>query len=225
MLDDDARRGGIVHSDTSSTLAKFPSWKVTPIPATKSTPSALMSLGNYAVDITEEELEVPQKRLSIHDRNRPVKARPISHPSIPQQFQRAYSEQPGSFREDQSILEDAVPESPEEWNGLRASSPLSLDEASMATDPSSSSPPLRPPNRKRFSMPALAVQTTSVTTRPAVSGEGSAKRFSLLLSGNGKARRSMDVSQLQTEPPIHDGFGNGVAVARLAKLLQRTNVE
>jgi len=72
------------------------------------------------------------------------------------------------------------------------------------------------PNRKRFSLAALAVDTEPVTTRPSVSGEGRSKRFSLLLGG-----RSFHKKSGQTEGGEQGGFDHGIAVGKLAEILGR----
>lgn len=65
---------------------------------------------------------------------------------------------------------------------------------------------------KRFSLPALALQTTPVTARPNVVGEGKSKRFSLML---GK-------SAISSAPPTGDlggSFMHGMAAGKLNELL------
>ncbi|KIP04169.1 hypothetical protein PHLGIDRAFT_494233 [Phlebiopsis gigantea 11061_1 CR5-6] len=62
--------------------------------------------------------------------------------------------------------------------------------------------------RKRFSLPAVAIHTTPVTTRPNVVGEGKSKRWSLVL-GNLKSSGSE--------------FAHGVAAGKLSELLGRQN--
>lgn len=63
---------------------------------------------------------------------------------------------------------------------------------------------------KRFSLPAVALQTSPVTARPNVVGEGSARRFSLVL-GRG--------SQVHAAEP--SGFKDGLAAGKLSELLSR----
>lgn len=66
---------------------------------------------------------------------------------------------------------------------------------------------------KRFSVPAVAIQTTPVTTRPNVIGEGKAKRISLVLG-----RFAGVVSHHS-----HSDFGHGVAAGKLSELLKRNS--
>ncbi len=81
-----------------------------------------------------------------------------------------------------------------------------------------------PSARKRFSMPAIALQTTSVTARPNVVGEGQGKRFSLVLGGRHKVSSSYAIHE-GTVPQDEIGeLRYGVAAAKLAKLLERTRV-
>ena len=63
---------------------------------------------------------------------------------------------------------------------------------------------------KRFSLPAVALQTSPVTARPNVVGEGSARRFSLVL-GRGSQMHAGESS----------GFKDGLAVGKLSELLSR----
>ena len=63
---------------------------------------------------------------------------------------------------------------------------------------------------KRFSLPAVALQTSPVTARPNVVGEGSSRRFSLVLG-----RRS----QVHAAEP--SGFKDGLVVGKLSELLSR----
>lgn len=63
---------------------------------------------------------------------------------------------------------------------------------------------------KRFSLPAVALQTSPVTARPNLVGEGSSRRFSLVL-GRG--------SQMNATEP--SGFKDGLAAGKLSELLSR----
>ena len=71
---------------------------------------------------------------------------------------------------------------------------------------------------KRFSLPAIALQTTAVTTRPNATGEGQGKRFSLVLGG--KLPRG-DVPDGSGDDLGKDELRNGVAVGKLTELLER----
>ncbi|KAH9830475.1 uncharacterized protein C8Q71DRAFT_367665 [Rhodofomes roseus] len=63
---------------------------------------------------------------------------------------------------------------------------------------------------KRFSLPAVALQTSPVTARPNVVGEGNSRRFSLVL-GRG--------SNVHAQEP--SGFKDGLAAGKLSELLSR----
>jgi len=89
------------------------------------------------------------------------------------------------------------------------------DGASLMSRAGSSLPPT--PRRentarrhKRFSLPAVALQTSPVTARPNVVGEGSSRRFSLVL-GRGAS----------VHAPEPSGFKDGLAAGKLSELLSR----
>jgi FYVE/RhoGEF/PH domain-containing protein 5/6 len=76
---------------------------------------------------------------------------------------------------------------------------------------------------KRFSMPAMALQTTPVTAK-AASGIGKSKRFSLVL-GRGDAgtrRGAHGVLSQQTDSGSKRGLGHGPAATKLNEILGRT---
>ena len=75
-------------------------------------------------------------------------------------------------------------------------------------------------NRKRFSMPAIALQTTQVTTRPNAMGEGRSKRYSLVLGVKSKILAAKGINEA-AEANDEDGseLKSGVAAARLNELL------
>ena len=85
--------------------------------------------------------------------------------------------------------------------------------------------------KKRFSMPALAIQTTTVTAKTNVSGAGKSRRFSLILGGRGSSSQpNLTENRLETnieEEPNNSsrgsGFRNGAAVGRLSELLARNS--
>lgn len=84
--------------------------------------------------------------------------------------------------------------------------------------------------KKRFSMPALAIQTTTVTTKTNPNGAGKYKRFSLILGGKGSSSQpNLAENKLGTNLEEEEGgdgsggggFGSGTAVGRLSELLAR----
>lgn len=78
--------------------------------------------------------------------------------------------------------------------------------------------------QKRFSMPALALQTTPVTTRPNLLGEGKSKRFSLILGGKGGGGSSSSSSVRLTDSceGLEGGYGKGAAASKLQELLGKS---
>ena len=85
--------------------------------------------------------------------------------------------------------------------------------------------------KKRFSMPALAIQTTTVTAKTNVSGIGKSRRFSLILGGRGSSSQpNLTENKLNTNVEEDEGvdsrgsgFRNGAAIGRLSELLARTS--
>ncbi|OSX66796.1 hypothetical protein POSPLADRAFT_1175479 [Postia placenta MAD-698-R-SB12] len=77
---------------------------------------------------------------------------------------------------------------------------------------------------KRFSLPALALQTSSVTARPSVVGEGSSRRFSLMLGKGGTLSQTRGTSGERASRLPGDDFGRreSVAAGKLSELLGRS---
>lgn len=83
--------------------------------------------------------------------------------------------------------------------------------------------------KKRFSMPALAIQTTTVITKTNANGNGKSKRFSLILGGRGSSSQPnlMGSSRLGTNVEEEEGSNGGSglrtgAVGKLSELLARS---
>jgi FYVE, RhoGEF and PH domain containing 5/6 len=83
--------------------------------------------------------------------------------------------------------------------------------------------------RKRFSMPALVLQTTPVTARPNVIGEGKSQRTSLILGYKGLgSSSSSNLGHLEGSeqtagiPGEKEGYGQGGAIEKLSELLEKT---
>ena len=84
--------------------------------------------------------------------------------------------------------------------------------------------------KKRFSMPALAIQTTTVTAKTNANGTGKSKRFSLILGGRGSSSQpNLTGDRLGTNVEEEEGTGGGgngsrnsPAVGRLSDLLARS---
>ena len=83
--------------------------------------------------------------------------------------------------------------------------------------------------KKRFSMPALAIQTTTVTAKTNVNGPGKSKRFSLILGGRGSSSQPNLTENSKLGSNIEEegvnggssGFRNSPAVGKLSELLAR----
>ncbi|KAI0321277.1 hypothetical protein OF83DRAFT_1161922 [Amylostereum chailletii] len=82
-----------------------------------------------------------------------------------------------------------------------------------------------PPRPVRFSLPAIALQTTPVTARSSVIGEGKAKRYSLVMgmgNGAGDVFRAQESGEGGGEG--EDGtLKRGAAVSKLSELLGRSD--
>ena len=85
--------------------------------------------------------------------------------------------------------------------------------------------------KKRFSIPALAIQTTTVTAKTNVSGTGKSRRFSLILGVRGSASQP-NLTESKLGANIEEevggsgggsGFRNGAAVGKLSELLARSS--
>jgi len=138
---------------------------------------------------------------------------------------------------------------------LSASTPTSGEFFPESTEPvedvfdSTTSPELSPPPRirwsisaspkrredtvrkkKRFSMPALAIQTTTVTAKTNVNGNSKSKRFSLILGGRGSSSQPNLTANNKLGTNIEEegtssggnGFRNSPAVGKLSELLARS---
>ena len=81
--------------------------------------------------------------------------------------------------------------------------------------------------KKRFSMPALAIQTTTVATRTSGGGNGKSRRFSLILGGRGSSSQPNLTENSRLGANIEEGGSNGgggfggSAVGKLSELLAR----
>ena len=98
----------------------------------------------------------------------------------------------------------------------------------LATPPTSTSFPSLPdtldaePKAKRkanrFSLPAVSVQTTPVTTHAAAEGEGRTRRFSLVLGGKSQFQKKKDQDRERDKSPLD----KGIAVNKLSDILGRS---
>lgn len=224
-----ASEGTVKASQSGSTLTSFPSWKTQkPIPRDMANPSSLMALQ-------------PSSVLSAKEVVRRPKTRPLSHPVIPQVFveqtglSRSVDDEgssqafdPGSFDSSDSRQPATLKPAPRLYDDPSQSA-LSIQTTNHGAGELYDLDYVSPRTRKRFSMPAIALQTTSVTATPKASGEGRSKRFSLVLGG---AKQKAPVSQLLVDDgaetqgngdPASPGLKRGGAVVRLQELLERSN--
>jgi FYVE, RhoGEF and PH domain containing 5/6 len=77
---------------------------------------------------------------------------------------------------------------------------------------------------KRFSLPAIALQTTPVTAHPNASGEGKSKRFSLVLGGRSSSQQAQNDIPYEVREPglrLKGDLSSGVAAVKLSELLGR----
>lgn len=225
-------------SGTVSTLSGFPTWQSLSTPALAlqhgSAPSASKQASALmAIDITSPTVETPEDvggEFLPPDLHWGENAgTPPDSPGRPRIRVRQPSQRPKSYVQ---ILEDFHEEG---RLNASATSPAIARTASALTSASSmgetttedelSAGAMRSPRKedtvrrhKRFSMPAMALQTTPVTTRPTQTGEGKSKRFSLVLGkGNsgGTSKRALEEGRRSKD------LGSGAAATKLHELLGR----
>lgn len=169
----------------------------------------------------------PSKRVGVIRR---PKARPLSHPVIPEVFGISFEEQSRSASrlgpeweelENEGGL-DTDPTKAGQILGDISNSPSSASALNTQRAISSfDSEDISPRAKKRFSMPAIALQTTAVTAHPKISGEGRSKRFSLVLGS--KPKPAVQVSDhTEVKSGVDLELRHGIAVAKLQELLGRT---
>ncbi|KAL5533865.1 hypothetical protein ACEPAG_325 [Sanghuangporus baumii] len=222
VIESSVSEGAISSAQSGSTLSSFPSWKTQKPSAWKfSKPSELMELDA----ITSGS---PSKRVDVIRRSR---ARPLSHPVIPEVFGISFEE---SLRRvsrldteqrevvDEDDLDSQHPTDAGQVLGDISNSSISVGNPQDSALPSYSED-ISPRAKKRFSMPAIAVQTTAVTAHPKISGEGRSKRFSLVLGSKPKAAVQMLHHTEEANVDVDFDLRHGIAAARLQELLGRTS--
>ncbi|KAJ7065474.1 hypothetical protein C8F01DRAFT_1125715 [Mycena amicta] len=242
------------HSNTMTSLSNFPSWLSMPSLPLASTPEALMAIdrgqyrqqqakydrlrrgdlaSQYAVYAHGEE----GSEMSTHGvvRVRSPPPRPRSYHQILEDF-----EESSKF-----MISSPLDEEGEEDGNTTATSTTSRSQSRPETiidlgDEDDDVPREDTARRnKRFSLPAVALQTTNVTARTQVVQErrlGSAiggqpqravrtKRFSLVLGTRphvgGKAQRELSPGKSRLGEELAPDLGNGVAAGKLSELLGR----
>ena len=224
LLESSGSEGSMPQAPSGSTLSSFPSWKTQKsCPPEAAKPSELMAL-----DAPLRRSTSPDKRVNvIRKRN----SRPLSHPVIPQVFQDSKIDVSTSGAvdsngdvamklDDQKNTSEGVEQQVEieELTPESATSLGSVEGTSVSLTFNEDESPIR---RKRFSMPAMALQTTSVTTRPDVTGEGRRKRFSLVLGGKHRVSTHLHALDFQAQSASSGDLRHGVAAARLTELLEK----
>ncbi|RDB23827.1 FYVE, RhoGEF and PH domain-containing protein 6 [Hypsizygus marmoreus] len=225
------------HADTIASLSNFPSWLSMPSLPTSSTPQALMAIDREPSwdsqgVIPEEELAPELKRGAVRLKSPSQHGRPRSYHQLLEDF---VNNEQGRF----DVLSLPLPEGESEEGYDGPDRPPSF---ASARPPSSTSSPRKENTarrNKRFSLPAVALQTTSVTARTEF-GEATAagggigagggpklnKRFSLVLGGARSHGTSAVKSQSEHMTKADNdgaggGLGRGIAAGKLTELLSR----
>ncbi|KLO20105.1 hypothetical protein SCHPADRAFT_992213 [Schizopora paradoxa] len=226
IMDSSSSEGSLPPVNSGSTLSSLPSWKTSkPVHQENVKASELMAL-NSRVRLQAS----PTRNDRVY---RMPKPRPLSHPVLPHVF-KEFETSPdlpvSSINEGDEDSDSLAVSELESSHGQGATSGSPRFSASGQKSPQISSPlSPQPPEpsptaRKRFSMPAIALQTTSVTARPNAVGEGQGKRFSLVLGGKQKQPTLHSHDQGLIPEDVSSRLRHGVAAARLAELLERTRV-
>lgn len=246
-----AESGMQSHSSTITTLSGFPSWKSVRASAMSSSnsmlpppaPSVLMALdaGGSKRELGRiedyDDDHYSPRGASPRIRIKPA-SRPRSYTQIVEDFERSPSELKlsssmglsASVASGVSALSTSfdIAESSDEVDSPSSAmfprQPFSTPPPSAFNNRSSSTPRRQEDTarrQKRFSMPALALQTTPVTARPNVLGEGKSKRFSLILGGKGSGGSSSSslVHLAGNREGGEGGYGKGAAASKLQELL------
>ncbi|KAL5494873.1 hypothetical protein ACEPAI_335 [Sanghuangporus weigelae] len=220
VIESSVSEGAISSAQSGSTLSSFPSWRTQkPMAWNFSKPSELMELDAPTSGS-------PSKRVDVIRRS---KARPLSHPVIPEVFGSSFEEPlrrvsrlDTEQREvaDEVDLDSQHPTDVGQVLGDISNSSISVGNP-QGSALSSYSEDISPRAKKRFSMPAIAVQTTAVTAHPKISGEGRSKRFSLVLGS--KPKVAVQMSHHTEDAKVDVDLRHGIAAARLQELLGRTS--
>lgn len=225
-MDSSSSEGSLPPVNSGSTLSSLPSWKTSkPIYQENVKASELMALNSRV-----RSQASPTRNDRVY---RMPKPRPLSHPVLPHVFK--------EFETSPDLPVSSINEGDEDSDTLAVSElessrgqdvigeppqlPTSDQKTPLVSSPLSPLPPEPSPTaRKRFSMPAIALQTTSVTARPNAIGEGQGKRFSLVLGGKQKQPTLHSHDQGFSPEDVSGRLRYGAAAARLAQLLERTRV-
>lgn len=234
---------------TVSTLTNFPSWTTLPGSAVTSATEALMAIdaadarlgrtnddGNQVTgERDDEESRIGRMKVIKKPAARPksyhqilndfrAEADGASHPSAG-----IFSKSP-EFVDDEENQEEHSDPGPSEspttsFKRRQAAMSHSVVELSQREREKRENTARR---HKRFSLPAVALQTTSVMTRTSEGGERSpardkreGKRFSLALGKGGDGKKGRETEMSIGGGSDDHGLGKGVAAGRLNELLGR----
>lgn len=223
-------------ADTIASLSSLPSWVSMPALPVDKQPQALMALdltpsrdASFDGDVTADDRERKGRlRLRPHQRLR-------SYHQILEDFEEQARLQGGQGEEEDNGEGNDDEESEEAWY---------TPTRSLASSPTSSPRKVRREDTtrrsKRFSLPAIALQTTSVTARTTIDAEDAgdtsvtasptkeavgtpvrSRRFSLVLSGRRESGSGLGQGQGEFESLSDLRLSKGVAANKLSELLSR----
>jgi FYVE/RhoGEF/PH domain-containing protein 5/6 len=219
-------------SQTTSTIASFPSWMTLTGPSVvANTTEALMAIDRC--DPGLPQIESDDDGDASSDREEDVRHGRLKMKKA--SSRRSYHEILEDFRaeEDMGIDRGRVfsssPERVEEENIDLSSSPTSTPRRNGAMSSSALDLPEKGREEtrrrvKRFSLPAVALQTTSVIAQSGVGGKKDGKRFSLGL-GKGSAVKKGESANAGAELGSSNDLAKGVAAAKLNELLGKRGAD
>ena len=225
-------------ADTITSLSSLPSWVSMPALPVDKQPQALMALdltpsrdASFDGDATADDREKKGRlRLRPHQRLR-------SYHQILEDFEEQARQQGGQQEEEDDGEDNDGEEGEEAWF---------TPTPSLASSPASSPRKVRREDTarrmKRFSLPAIGLQNTSVTARTTIDAEdagdtsvtasptkeaagtpGRSRRFSLVLSGRRESGSGLGQGQGEFESLSDLRLSKGVAANKLSELLIRNS--
>ncbi|KAF8877905.1 hypothetical protein BD779DRAFT_1556237 [Infundibulicybe gibba] len=231
LLDPPEMQAGMsrFNSDTITSLSNFPSWLSMPTLPVSPTPQALMAIDRErgGREYSEEQHDHSgEKKERIRMR---TQSRPKSYHQILEEFEH---QQHGRHDLDSPLEEGDAELELEQGDVVDGDATLSPSQISANLPQPRKEDTAR--RSKRFSLPAIAVQTTSVTARtndtsganvdPAAPAARS-KRFSLVLGSRSHHRRPGspgEIAKVEKHNSSEGGpLGRGVAAGKLSELLGR----
>ncbi|KAI0066576.1 hypothetical protein BV25DRAFT_1849149 [Artomyces pyxidatus] len=215
------------------TLSNFPSWQSTPALALPSRPpSLLMAIDKSPkralarIEDVSDGVNTPADGTGEGPSAPVIRIKPASRP-------RSFHHIFGEFQEETMLVSQSPSISVfSSRTDESTDMPSSLPEAEVESAPPTAlsfavpeSPRREDTARrhKRFSLPSVGLQTTPVTARPNSTGEGLAKRFSLVLGGRtiGRAKATAVRAGEGRQAAEEGTLKQGAAVVKLSELLGR----